>query len=48
MCVYKCVCGLVMEGKRKERKSLCSENGVRSSESWMDTIFVFYTLEAGR
>ncbi len=41
--MYKCVCGLVTEGERKKRKSLCWKNGMRYSELWVDTIFVFYT-----
>ncbi len=47
-CACKCACGLVTEGERKERKSLCSKNGLRYSESWVDAVFVFYTSEAGR
>ncbi len=34
--------------REEKEKELTLENSGRYSESWMDTIFVFYTSEAGR
>ncbi len=45
MCVWVWVSN---RGREEKEKELTLENSGRYSESWMDTIFVFYTSEAGR
>ncbi len=48
-CVQVCVWVWVSNREREEKeKELTLENSGRSSESWIDTIFVFSTSEAGR
>ncbi len=42
-----CVWVWVSNREREKEKELMLKNSVRDSESWMDTIFVFYTSEVG-